>query len=307
MHYRATIRLILLHAAMYSALCPSAVFGQLPHRLESCLPYPTLAEEIQGMLREERSEAQRKLRVDDITINGAPDLQELIREHIARWFGQSNPYDDNFNDWIDASRETVRDELRSHGYFLADVNAQVHVLRSDPAEQRVSVAFQVIEGQQYRLKEIQFANEHLYPPSCLRHQFLLDDGDIMNLQKIREGITALTKLYGHQGYVNFTVSPDFRIDNAHQQISALMELEEGRQFRVGSVEVLGYDRHLFGHARKLNLRPGDVFDPKLIEDFYHDNKSALPADFSPGDDIQIKQDARKCTVAIVIDARSCPQ
>ena len=92
----------------------------------------------------------------------------------------------------------------------------------------------------------------------------------------------------------------------HQLISVAVELEEGTQFRVGSVEGLGLDREISDRALKMKLKPGDVFNPRFLEDFYKDNKSLWPADVSPKENTQIKQDSRDGTVDIVFDFRLCP-
>ena len=139
----------------------------------------------------------------------------------------------------------------------------------------------------------------------MRKQFALRDGDV-DLQKIRQGLEALRRLYGTWGYINFVASPEIQADNTHQRISVLIEVEEGKQFRVGSVEVLGLDQETVDSVLKAKLRPGDVFNPKLVEEFSKKNKPLLPPDASPRDDMQLKQDGRNGTVAIEFDFRSCP-
>jgi hypothetical protein len=57
----------------------------------------------------------------------------------------------------------------------------------------------------------------------------------------------------------------------------------------------------------MKLKPGDVFNPQFVEDFYNDNRSLLPRDVSPRESAEIKPDARNSTVAIVLGVRLCPQ
>lgn len=301
---RLTLFLILL-GGTYATLSLPAIHAQLPRRLENCLPYPTLREEIKNMQKEAEEEVPHpKVRVDAVTFGGAMHLPESIRAQITGRLEQTSF--DNNSAWIDALREIVRMTLEQYGYFFAKVSAQGRVLSSNRAEERVSVTLQVAEGLLYRLGEIKFAKAHVFTPWELRKLFPLQDGDVFNTDKIREGIEALTRLYDSRGYININATPDLQVDYDDQRISVLMELGEDKQFRVGSVEVLGLDREISDHALKMKPKSGDVFNPKLIEDFYNGNKSVLPVDVSPRQDTQITQDARNGTVAIVFDVRGCP-
>jgi outer membrane protein assembly factor BamA len=77
------------------------------------------------------------------------------------------------------------------------------------------------------------------PPSELRKRVPLDARDVFDLGKIRQGLEGLKRLYDSLGYINLTASSDIKIDDDHQSISAVVELEEDRQFRVGSVKRAG--------------------------------------------------------------------
>lgn len=304
MHGRLTLWLASA-GVICAMLSPPVIHAQLPPRLEKCLPYPTFAEEIRAMQKggEEKTPLP-KIRVDDAIFKGATPLPESIRKQITARLGQTHFGTDSA--WIDASRQMVVGALQQHGYFYAQVSAQSRVLSRDPAEEHVSLAFHIAAGPQYRLAEIRFAQAHVFPAGELRKQFPLQDGDIFNLERIRAGIEALTALYGSHGYINFTAAPDLQADNVHQRISVRLELGEGRQFRVGSAEVLGADRAIAEHSLKMPLKPGDVFNSRLIGEFYKENKSALPADVSPLEDTRITQNPRNGTVAIVFDVRTCP-
>jgi Surface antigen variable number repeat len=145
----------------------------------------------------------------------------------------------------------------------------------------------------------------VFPIAELRRQVPLRDGDIFDLSKIRVGIDTLIKLYGARGYINFVGTPDINIDDANKSISVLMHLDEGSQFRVGSVRILGLGQVSTAQGLKLELKPGMVFNRDMIKEFYEQNKSVLPADASPRKNTTITQDARTHTVAILFDFRAC--
>jgi outer membrane protein assembly factor BamA len=310
MYRRPTPRLALLIAICATLYVP-AIHAQLPRLVENCATHPTIAEELRAAshptLADEIKEAKShpKIRIDAVTFEGADDLPEPVKAQITGRLKE--PVYANDSGWTGYSEDMVRDALRDRGYFFGNVSAKASGLSRDLNEERVAVTLQVSEGRQYRLSEIQFANAHDFALPELRKQIPLQDGGVFTLAGTRRGMEALTRLYGSQGYINLAVSPDIRPDNKNLRISVLLDLDEGRQFRVGSVEVLGLDRSLSGPTLKNKLVPGQIFSSALIEDVFSENKSALPANVSSKDAVEITQDARNATVAIVFYFGPCPQ
>lgn len=168
------------------------------------------------------------------------------------------------------------------------------------------LAIQVSEGQQYRLAEIRFADAHAFPASELRKQFPIQDGDVFSTVAIRKGLENISRLYGSRGFINMAASTDIAPDKNPEQISVLINLDEGRQFRVGSVKVFGLDQGLWGPTLKTGLLPGKVFNSDLIQAVFNENKPVLPPDASQEHDVRITQDAKSATLAIVFDFRRRP-
>lgn len=285
-------------------LSASLIHAQLPRRLKGCLPYPTLADEIKEM-QAEIAAPRPKVRVVEVSFVGAYGLPEIAKARVTH-HAEEFTFDAK-SDWPLYVAEDVTQAMRNYGYFNAAVRPESHTLRSNPSGAQASLTLYVTEGPQYRLGQIQFAHASVFPISELRRQIPLQDGDIFDLSKMRAGIDALSKLYGTRGYINFVATPDVQIDDTHKRISLVMQLDEGRQFRVGSVQILGLDQEVRDHALKLEMKPGMVFSTELLKDFYRQNKSILPVDASPREDITVTQDARTRTVAIKFDFRGCPQ
>jgi outer membrane protein assembly factor BamA len=246
-----------------------------------------------------------KVRIEVVTFEGESSLSQTIKEQIVEAVKQANF--DWGSDWTGHLEDVVREVLQQHGYFYSHQNIESHVISAEPQIARVSVTIHISQGGQYRLKEIRFKNAAAFPVEQLRSQFALQDGDIFDLRKIRQGFEALVRQYSRQGYINLTASPDLYPDNGHRLISMTVELDKGEQFRVGSVKILGLDPKTANDGLKTKLKEGDVFDAQLVRDFYIDNKSVLPADATSDLDTEVKQDPQNDTVAIVFDFRSCPR
>ena len=85
----------------------------------------------------------------------------------------------------------------------------------------------------------------------------------------------MEKFYASYGYINFVETPVTEVDDATQRISLLMELDEGKQFRVGKVEVFGLEASKAAMLTSA-LQTGDVFNRSLVDDFVEANMSAQP-------------------------------
>lgn len=293
-----------LLGATITMLSASLMSAQIPRRLNGCSPYPTRAEEIKEM-QAETAVARPKVQVVKVSFVGAGGLPESAKEQVTHR-AEEIPFDAD-SEWPVYVAEDAKRAMQNYGYFQAMVRPNPHTLTSNPSGRQASVTLYVTEGPQYRLGKVQFDHASVFSLSELRKQMPLRDGAIFDLSKLRAGVDGLTKLYDAQGYINFVATPDIHIEEPHHVISLVMQLEEGFQYRVGSVQILGLDQEVPDHPLKLEIKPGMVFSHKLVDDFYKQNEAILPPDASPGEDTTIAQDVRTHTVAIKFDFRGCPQ
>lgn len=291
--------------------CP-AIHAQIPHRLERCLPYPSFAEEIEEANQEagQKAPKPRVVIIEDAEFEGPIHLSEAGREKLIADLRQHRPPADS--KWIEAVEEVgVRGAWQDEGYFRANGRVKARVLYADAEAQHVSLTIAVDEGLQYRLNDIRFReadprDPELFPTAELRKLIPLNDGELFNVERIREGLDALRKFYGSKGYIDFTAEPLMDFDDVRQRVSLVLNLDEQKQFRVGKIEILGLDPKTEALLRS-KLKPGDVFNFQIVEDFYKDNKTLLPPDASPADDEVVrKRNVIEGTVDLVFDFRTCP-
>lgn len=287
-----------LACAAWTLLCPSPLRAQLPRRLEECLPYPTFAQEIKEM-RDQTPEPQ--VIVDAVRFKASTPLpysiqRELTRSLTGRQFAANS-------DWVDEIEQAARRAWSDRGYFFVNADAEAQLLGSNSTHQRVSVTIHVDEGRQYRLSSIRFSDNAVFRSEELLRLIHLRPGEVFNTQRIRDGLEALRNLYGSKGYIDFVAQPQTEADHVRRRISLVMDVAEGKQFRVGKIKVLGLDpgeEHLF----LWKLRPGDLFNVQLLDDFYKDNKSILPADASPAD-MHLHRNLQDGTADLLFDFRTC--
>jgi outer membrane protein assembly factor BamA len=214
---------------------------------------------------------------------------------------------DNSPGYPQALEEKVRRLLADQGYFKAAATALIMHTCGSSISCFTSVRIHIDEGLQYRLKDISIRSFDpdiplAFPQNQLRALIPLKDGDIFSTKAIRDGLDALRLAYSSRGYIDVTAQPLTEIDDDSRQISLTLEIDQERQFRVGTVEIYGLSRKLEKTLRS-QIKPGDVFNPGAINEFYARYKSALLPDASPKD---VQTHRENHALSLVFDFRPCP-
>jgi len=297
------------------AVCIPSAFGQLPKRVEQCLPYPSLAQEIREMRTGDPSPPRVRVRVthvefdskDVLPANAQDEISAELQSHVFERDADTVYLNDLANEIAEVG---VRGALQNHGYFRATAAAKLAVLQTDGAEISVAAAIIAAPGPQFRAGDIRIeSTDGDFPsemsPEGLRDLIPLQRGELFDVERVRAGLRNLTLAYGRRGYVDMTVEPDFQIDEDHNIIDMVLKIDQQAEYRVGGIEFLGVNAVTREKLMKSLPKPGDVFDGTRLEEFFKVNQAILPSDVSR-DDVNIKRDLKSKTVAILFDLRTCP-
>lgn len=289
-------------------------FGQLPERLEKCLPYPTLAQEIQK--KQQVSEPAR-LRIHVMSVefdadDGIPaDAQEEISAGLRNTVferGEEKGYLLQLANEI--AEVPVREALRNRGYFKMTATAKATELWRDAAEVGVVVAVRATPGPQYRMGNIQIQSADPDLPLAIYSEVLrslipLQRGELFSVERVRAGLEELGRVYGRQGYLDMTPEPDTEVDDAQGTVDLVIKIDQQVQYRVGSIEFLGVNSTLREKFLLSLPKPGEVLDKTRLDEFFKANRAVLPSDVSM-EDMSLRRDYKTRTVAILFDFRACP-
>jgi len=214
---------------------------------------------------------------------------------------------DSLDGVIDEALERVREGWQDHGYFQVRVDGDAKALSSSPVGQRIALSVHVEEGFQYSLHEITFKhNKVITNFESLRDLFPIRDGDILSREKIAEGLENLKNAYGAMGYVNFTSVPEPRVDDANRVISLDVDVDEGRQFFVREINVLGLDESSRREVLKnIPLKRCQVFNSNLYKLSLLRQSSRFP-DCECGISQPLHLDERTGIADVTLDFRACP-
>ncbi len=245
--------------------------------------------------------------VSKLTFNSglhlAPDDQRKIASAIRQHTYFGDP------DGVTAGiLERVRAAWQDRGFFKARVDGDTRILADNPLDMRIALAIHMDEGPQYRLRQITFkGNRAILNAKALRKLFPLQDGELFSRSAIGQGLDNLRKAYRSSGFINFTSIPNSDVDEKSRTIALVIDMDEGRQFLVSSVRIIGLSGPGAENALKdLALRPGEIYNEKLADLFLLTDGSWLPSGASTESRIHMTLNERAGTVALAFDFAPCP-
>ena len=192
--------------------------------------------------------------------------------------------------------------FQDRGYFKVEVKN----LRFKPRDQLsvpkpVTLEGDVSEGARYKLAEITFVENHAFSSEKLREQFPLKRGELFERGKVASGLQSLRKLYGTQGFLDFTAIPDTNF-GSNGTANLNISIQEGPQYHMGKLDIVA-DKEVAARLRpEWKLAEGDVYDQTYIDQYLEVNRNLLPMGFSR-DNVQRSQNCPDAVVRVrlVID------
>lgn len=290
-----------------------AVICSLPFSVLCAQFHPTPAPCSLPPLSKKAVISWRKVIVKDINFDGPihlthSEIARVIREANRKLLNADDP------DWIKEFTETnLREAWENQGYFKVLVTAQARPLSGNSTEERFLVTAHVDEGLQYYLRNIrfrsatdtQFSDDLTFPEATLRAAIPVRDGEIFNVALIRNGMDALMRLYNSRGYIDFVAVADTEVDDdLRPGISLVLALDPEQQFHVGNIEIMALDPKLEARLREV-VRPGEIFNPEDIKDFFKENKSVFPSKPS-SENFPVLRNVKAGIVDLTFDFRPCP-
>lgn len=316
--WRRGYRLFTLTCVTCVLVCSSSASAQISPRLDRCLPYPSLADEINDMREEVRakiaategaSALPRSVVIDDVKFDGPIRLPISARKRLVAELKQGTFQADS--EWIgDVQDVSIRGAWADEGFFNVAPTATAQIMSEDSAVQHVLLNVHVDEGFQYRLGEVRFlaSSPHdrlIFSNEELRKLIPLQTGDVLSAKKLREAIEAIMQLYRSDGYIDSVLTPIIDMDDENRRISLVMEIDQEKQYRVGKVEVFGPDARMEKLLKSI-LKPGEVYQYRVVENFLKEHKSSLPPDISL-QDIDFHRNVNSGTMDIRFNFQTCPQ
>ncbi len=157
---------------------------------------------------------------------------------------------------------------RKNGYLDAEILSDSLIYFNNNKDLRIII--NVYEGPQYRVRNITWEGNTVYPAEVLSERLEFSKGDVFNYEKFEQNLrgnekqTDVSALYLDNGYLTFNVQPkETRVEG--DSIDIHIRVEERNQFRIGRVDITGNDKTKEKVIRReLYTIPGDYFNRALL-------------------------------------------
>jgi outer membrane protein insertion porin family len=122
-----------------------------------------------------------------------------------------------------------------HGYI--DVKIDEPVIKREKTG--LTVTIKIDEGQQYKVGSVDISGDLLPDMAAARKRLSLAPGDVFRTSKLREDITALTEVYGDQGYAFVNVTPDTTVNPATKTVDVTYKVSKGPEVYIDKIDITG--------------------------------------------------------------------
>jgi outer membrane protein insertion porin family len=156
----------------------------------------------------------------------------------------------------------------SSGYRDADIISDSLIYYNNNRD--LKIVMEVYEGPQYKIRNVEWEGNTIYPDEVLTERLDFAKGDVFNYEKFQRNLfgneqqSDVNALYQDNGYLTFRLIPS-EIKVAPDSIDVVIRLEERNQFRIGQVKVEGNTKTKDKVIRReLYTIPGDYFNRALL-------------------------------------------
>ncbi len=187
---------------------------------------------------------------------------ETRKWHMFSWLtGSGRLKDDEF----DEDLTKLRDYYKEEGYLDVEI-AEDKITFDYPKPERLVITIRVNEGRRYRIGDISFKGNKLYPERLLRLLPRQKKGMIFAPSKLDKDVESMEDFYTREGYLDTRVrlvrKPNLQTGN----IDLEYQMTESEKFQVESIIIEGNTKtKSIVILRELVLGPGDIFSSVLMK------------------------------------------
>ena len=209
--------------------------------------------------------------IGKVEINGVKDFpkDQLTENFKTIGLAEGRIFDRSS---LDKAVQELKRQYVARGKYAVTVNANVTELERN----RVSISFDVVEGEASTIKQINIIGAHAYSENNLLDMMKLDTpnwmswfskNDQYSKQKLSADLETIRSYYLDQGYLEFSLdSTQVSITPDKQDIFITINLTEGNKYTVSDIKYAGPENILqHDEMRKLStVKPGDTFSRKEL-------------------------------------------
>jgi len=158
---------------------------------------------------------------------------------------------------------------RELGHLRASFGAPVAKPEKSGSCEGVDLTIPVTEGPLYLWSKADWSGNHVLSAQELDDALGMKPGEAANGKKFDKGLMEVQKAYGKHGHIQAHTEPTPQFDDATSKVTFKLAVNEGPQYRMGSVEFKGFtvdDAATLG--KKWALKSGEVYDRSYAGRFF---------------------------------------
>jgi outer membrane protein insertion porin family len=171
-------------------------------------------------------------------------------------------------DKFEKDKQLIIDFYRSEGYRDAEILSDTLIYYNDNKDLAINI--NVYEGPQYKVRNIIWEGNTVYPDVVLTNRLDFNKGDVYDYKKFQSNLrgnekqTDVSALYLDNGYLTFNLEPE-EIRVGEDSVDLKIKVEERKQFRVSKVNIAGNTKTMDKVIRReLYTIPGEYFNRALL-------------------------------------------
>ena len=208
--------------------------------------------------------------VATVDFTGTKEFEKdvLIKALKEIGVGESKTFDKSS---VDRAEQEIKRQYLSHGLYGVKITTTVTPIERN----RVSVMFNVDEGDMARIRQISIVGNKKFSDKELRQLLQLDTkgwfswytkADQYSKTKLTGDIEAIKSFYLNRGYLEANVeSTQVSITPDKKDIYLTINITEGEQYKVAGIKLEG---EMFGREEELKslilLRPGSIYSGEAL-------------------------------------------
>ncbi len=165
-------------------------------------------------------------------------------------------------------KELIISYYKKNGYRDAEILSDSLIYSDDKKE--LQILMDVYEGPQYKIRNIHWEGNTVYPSFALNERLDFAPGDVYDLEKFEQNLRGnerqddVSALYLDNGYLTFNLqTKETKI--GEDSVDITVRVEERNQFKIGRVDIYGNDKTKEKVVRReLYTIPGDFFNRGLL-------------------------------------------
>ena len=165
-------------------------------------------------------------------------------------------------------KQLIVDYYKENGYRDAEILDDSLIYYNDNKD--LKIVMNVYEGPQYKIRDITWEGNTVYPDEVLEQRLGFTKGDVYDYKKLQQNLrgnesqTDISALYLDNGYLTFNAQTEEK-KVAPDSIDIHIRIEERNQFRISRVEIHGNTKTKDKVIRReLYTIPGDYFNRAFL-------------------------------------------